>query len=255
MKFRDAKGVINFLLDSEQLGYSIDYNSPEYSAMVESLELPEEVVNLGISRIRKLITPLKDVRKSRAAKTSWKRHRHNFMAGIKRFHKSTEGKRFHRTLGNYLAIKDTAMGNLRTDRTRNEDLELLKSVNSALTHGVIELEYFEGLYENLEYEMFYEESFFKTLQSIVNKISNSEDLVPAEIDYLYRIVDESCMLQAIANHNKKSLEEVLKEFMSVNTYFQNSKYDSIDESGYYLDVYNKLKKQLASSVPSIVRTK
>lgn len=105
-----------------------------------------EITNEEFRRIR---NKRPDWRKSKDQKAAWRRNRRSIMRGIKKFHKSTEGKKFHRQLGRYAA----------TRLSRNEDLneidltvdDFLTAVSSMRTHMYIDLGYYKPVIEELEY--------------------------------------------------------------------------------------------------------
>ena len=78
--------------------------------------LDNEIASQGIEegefikKRRGLVSRLKDMQKSGKTKAQWRTGRWKIMRGIKRFHRSTEGKRFHRQLGRFLATRDTDKG-------------------------------------------------------------------------------------------------------------------------------------------------
>jgi hypothetical protein len=76
----------------------------------------------------------KNLRRSQAAKNSWKQHRREHETGIKKFHKSTAGKLMHRNLARYQQTR--AEGVLKED----DVLVLAKGLSSLCTHLIIEVE-------------------------------------------------------------------------------------------------------------------
>jgi len=80
---------------------------------------------------------VKDHIKSRSAKSAWLRNRKNYEKGIKKFHKSTAGKQFHRNLSRYNSLRNKS-----EDFEISEDdiLVLSKGVSSMQTHIIIEIQ-------------------------------------------------------------------------------------------------------------------
>lgn len=69
---------------------------------------------------RKMVEPLlKDFRRSQSSKRNWVNNRGTYNFGIRRWHRSLEGRKFHRQLGRFLATHD------RRERSSllHEDLE------------------------------------------------------------------------------------------------------------------------------------
>lgn len=50
-------------------------------------------------RMRKRLDPAAAMKRSRAAKLRWRKNRGKILRGMKKFHKSAQGKRFHKVLG------------------------------------------------------------------------------------------------------------------------------------------------------------
>jgi hypothetical protein len=127
---------------------------------------------------------LVDFERSQRQKQNWRKHRWKYLWGIRSFHSSTEGKRFHRNLARYLATRDSdsllrlyqaekekerEKGNdYRLDvRKVSENLEFLISVLSAGVHGLIEKRYYSvSIDEAVEYDLFLEELLRKVMEVI-----------------------------------------------------------------------------------------
>lgn len=90
-----------------------------------------------------------DWRKSQDQKARWRRNRRTYMTGIKKFHKSTEGKKFHRQLARYMATRLTTNESEAEIRSTVDDF--LVALSSARTHLYIDLGYYKPVLESLEY--------------------------------------------------------------------------------------------------------
>lgn len=141
----------------------------------DRLFLEEEAKKSGVSleeqflKRRKLEIGLTDWERRLNQKQNWREKRFKYLQGIRKFHRSTKGKEFHRRLGRFLATRDTSsklayyqgiqdkerfLESLRFDKV-DEYREFLISVLSALTHALIEERYFEpDLDEAVRYKMF-----------------------------------------------------------------------------------------------------
>jgi hypothetical protein len=111
------------------------------------------------------------------------------MKGIKRFHKSTKGKRFHRNLGRYLATK---MGKLIPDRLskdKEEKMEALKALSSIITHLYIEEEYFHPLSEAISFNELFNIAI-PYLRHIECCILENIELDDTDVDFLKTLVGE-----------------------------------------------------------------
>lgn len=137
--------------------------------------LEKEAEKFGLSleeqflKRRKLEIGLTDWERRLDQKQNWREKRFKYLRGIRKFHRSTRGKEFHRRLGRFLATRDTSsklayyqgevekerfFESLRFDKV-DEYREFLISVLSALTHALIEERYFEpDLNEAVGYKLF-----------------------------------------------------------------------------------------------------
>lgn len=92
---------------------------------------------------------IKDLDRSRNSKRAWRLNRRKYLKGIRKYHKSTEGKRFHRKLGRLNATRDYG--------DKYEDLnELAVGVQSLLTHMLIEESYNSTINEESSFELMHE---------------------------------------------------------------------------------------------------
>jgi len=142
-----------------------------------NMSLDEFLVKRG-----ELEVGLVDFERSQRQKQNWRRYRWKYLRGIRRFHSSTEGKRFHRNLARYLATRDSGSllklyqvekekererGNdYRLDvRKVSENLEFLIGALSAGVHGLIEKRYYNvSIDEAVEYDLFLEELLRKVVE-------------------------------------------------------------------------------------------
>ena len=81
-------------------------------------------------------------------KNNWRRNKNKFKKGIKKWHKSTKGKRFHKALGRFNALREGISSYYYND-AQKVDLSIgqvndaLLSLSSIETHLFIELQYYE----------------------------------------------------------------------------------------------------------------
>jgi len=141
------------------------------------VSLNEFLVNRG-----ELELGLVDFERSQRQKQNWRKHRWKYLRGIRSFHSSTEGKRFHRNLGRYLTTRDSDSllksyqvekekereSGYRLDiRKVSENLEFLIGAISAGVHGLIEKRYYRvSIDEEVEYDLFLEELLKKVVEVI-----------------------------------------------------------------------------------------
>lgn len=98
-------------------------------------------------RARKL-DRVKDLQRSKITKKQWRTQRNGLMKGIKRFTRSTRGKRFHRKLARWLAMKECA------DRVLI--VETLVAINSLKTHLSVDLKYSSSIDEEASFALLFE---------------------------------------------------------------------------------------------------
>ncbi len=203
----------------------------------ESYQPTDELMELFIKRRKPLVGAIKSFRKSQNTKEQWRKNRWGFMRGIKRFHASTEGKRFHRNLGRFLATRyfhPTMKSIISLDREKSDkesrhvkenkevDLnifelaEILKAINSAKTHSYIELEYFMPLLEEVDYWEFLDE-ILPDLDVIEKRLWLSEQLDDRDLEVLFRLTEKKEMIKALVESSGieyKTIEKFWDEFES-----------------------------------------
>lgn len=173
---------MKFLTDVDAQMFMVEIGEiKNLGAINKDMAPSDEMIESFISKRQGLVTKLKDHRRSQDAKAQWRANKHSMMKGIKAFHKSTEGKRFHRNLGNFLSTRFS--GNSR-DRKVAEMCEFLKSLSSAKTHMLIELTYYHSIEEQVELESLvfqYAQPYFKNIE---DKVIAGEALSEDEEEFL-----------------------------------------------------------------------
>lgn len=145
---------------------------------LSNLPLEEYVLNR-----RKIEVGLADRKRSKIAKDNWKQNRREILKGIQKFHKSTDGKKFHRQLSRFLisAPKDKlvyAWDKERDAIKKERDasslestldmIEVLIPLSSAFTHALIETYYYSSLDESVCYNLFLDQ-FIAELNQILSE--------------------------------------------------------------------------------------
>jgi hypothetical protein len=168
-------------------------------------ELKEASINEFdfIKRRRQIIKSLKDRKKSKETKKSWKVNRFKFMKGIKRFHKSTQGKRFHKDLGRFLATRDFS------SLAYRECQEAVVPITSCLTHAYYELEWYMSVDEGVDYNLFLDELYDEVL-SILGKLKEYKPNTEEHFEFLLRVCETSALIKSFADKYNKSEGEVEK---------------------------------------------
>ena len=98
----------------------------------------------------------KDHKASRNMKNQWRRNKNSMQKGIKKWNKSTAGKRFHRALGRFNALRESASGSTAfynndmapglnyVKLTMTQVNDALLGLSSIETHLYLELQYYEA---------------------------------------------------------------------------------------------------------------
>lgn len=186
-----------------------DMDKALYEAELKALDIDEITF---IKRRRGIVKRLKgnklrpDFRKSQDTKQQWRKLRTIMMKGIKRFHNSTKGKRFHRQLGTFLAGRNLE------DYSKDELKELVVPVSSVLTHTYLEFDYYFDIKEHVDYELF-ADAVCQRVLGIIQCIDNGEELCEDFKDFLYEVVETSALVKSFADKTGKSPEEVERLFI------------------------------------------
>jgi len=116
------------------------------------LGLNEAEVRKRLQIVKKSDIRAKDRSKQRSMKNSWRRNKHHIQKGIKKWHKSTAGKRFHRALGRFNALRETVSyynqeltpGLNYVELSMEQVNDALLGLSSIETHLYLELQYYEA---------------------------------------------------------------------------------------------------------------
>jgi hypothetical protein len=178
--------------------------------MDESLEIPEELYEDFVKRRKKLVFGLKDFRRSQNAKAMWRKHRYKILKGIKHWHKSTAGKRFHRNLGRFLAT--------RIFRKKNESFdkyETLKAVCSLRTHMYVDGEYFRSLDEQIDYENLIEYAQPLLIDTEIKLLEDrSGEITEDEVELLFRLVNLNPIYEQLSDFVGENIDTLRVRFES-----------------------------------------
>lgn len=214
MKFREDQDKIIFLVECDQpVPSSLD---------LTSWEPTEEMKSLFIKKRAEIIPRMKSFRRSQATKAQWRRDRYKLMQGIGDFHRSTAGKRFHRSMGRFLALRDFGDMSLFRRDTRDDDEALmlkpvhlssedrgsfLKALSSIRTHLFIESEYYMPLSQQVAFDFLLEEvvdAFSRLERSIIY----FEEMNSDDIDLLVRMVNQEDLIASLVAESSRVKEEV-----------------------------------------------
>jgi len=124
-------------------------------------EVQYNILGLNEVEVRKrigfvTIKKSKDQASSRNMKNQWRRNRTKMTKGIKKWNKSTAGKRFHRALGRFNALRESTSGSTAyynqdlisgmnyVDLSMTQVNDALLGLSSIETHLYLELQYYEA---------------------------------------------------------------------------------------------------------------
>ena len=197
MKFQNNEDKKMFLVELGKVALLESVN--------DSWEPSPELLELYISKRKELIPGLRNFRRSQASKGAWRSNRYNFVKGIRRFHKSTKGKRMHRALGDFLATREAFL-----EKEHHFDhgiYEVLKSISSLKTHAFIELEYYQPVDEYLEFTELLEELIPMIARVDSSFLKGTLQIGEEDLELLHRMVDIDSLIESYANHYQKSIDE------------------------------------------------
>lgn len=212
-----------------------------YNAEVQASGMNEfEFIRKRQDRVK----TLKDFRKSQTQKANWRHNRFGMMKGIKAFHKSIAGKKFHRKMGNFLATRD--FSGLRY----NETLELIPLISSMLTHTFLELDYWKNLDDQIEYSIFADE-VFNECREVLNMIhafgltSKDNELCVLEnyYDFFLRLCEANALIISFAKKFGKSEDEVERLWNDTQAKVKKQYDKTENDPGFFALLVGDLKKK------------
>lgn len=194
---------MKFRTESDKQLFKIEMRLPMDLDVGEGFPSSEHLDEFIKSR-RSLVPKLKDFRKSQNTKSQWRKDRYKLMSGIKKFHKSTKGKKMHRQIGRFISTRESFndLGDL------YEVADFLKALSALKTHALIELDYYIPVDEYVNYSIFVEE-----LIPTMNRVEKSILSFDAKLDeddweFLLRVVESEDVIKSLADHSGKTEAEV-----------------------------------------------
>lgn len=226
----------------------------------EKDQMQFKLMGLNENSIKKRLT-LADKRKkpkdhsaSRDAKNNWRRNKNSIKKGMNKWHKSTDGKRFHRALGRFNSLREKVAISQYYDNQKVELVGIgydkitdgLLSLSSIETHLLLELQYYEPDFEALQEYLFIVEMFMNDVYSIKSKLLNSYmtgnidsdlyvdmvEIIQLFLDpksYLYIKRDERGLSNDINSDDNDELETQLEKLDSLDRLNIKELYDSLDK--------------------------
>ena len=232
---------LKFLTAVDAKMFCIEVGEYELAESVDESFVPSrELLELLIQKRKKTIG-LKDFRKSQNTKEQWRKDRFRMMKGIKSFHDSTKGKRFHRALGRFLATRDFSSGMFKRNEgvsDVSEVCEVLKALSSAKTHSYLRLEYYMPQQEYLDYLGFFEE-FIPTVQRMETELMRAGGTITEEdLEFMIRVTERTQVIKELSKFHSV-------DFAQVKALFEDEeKGKDLDEDGVYTEILNNVKTRI-----------
>lgn len=239
MKFNKDLDAQTFLLEIKEFT-KLDEANKSY--------IPTDEEMKSFLKVRTpLVKKLKNYRKSANSKSMWRENRGKMMKGIKAFHKSVDGKRFHRRLGRFLTTRIT-----RTKSNNESDNHFqmlltkqgyLKGLNAAKQHLLVELEYFHQLQEQVELEEFIIEYAFPYFKTIEDKMITEEDLSDDEMIFLFDLIETNAIIKSFAEKTGQTFAQIEKVWNSISNALMKDGMKEDDEK-FFPILVSQLKKSI-----------
>ena len=241
MKFNELLDVQIFLSEIQ------DFEALKDKSVTDKFQPTDEQLKSFLKSRTPLVKKMKDHRKSADQKANWRENRYKMMKGIKAFHKSVEGKRFHKRLGRFISTRLT-----RTKETTNESFSTLMAkqsyllgLNSAKQHLFVELEYFHQLEAHVELEELIIDYALPLFSRIEEKIVNDRELDDNELTFLFDITEGEELIRALSNKTGKGFAETEKLWNNIKTGLMDKGINE-EDSKFYPSLVTALKKALGS---------
>jgi len=185
--------MLKFKSEEDKVQFLIEANKPE---LIHQNLTDEQILELwqNIIKRRSLLKKrLKDKKRSQIQKQNWKKYRAKYLLAIRNWHRSIDGKRFHRNLGRFLATR--LLRSESSILSPVERYEFLKLLSSLKTHWYIEGVYYKSLTEEIEYELFVEE-VIPLIEDIEKKVLTQGKLDKEDYEFLLDILT-GCQYETI----------------------------------------------------------
>jgi hypothetical protein len=214
-------------IEDDRLSFLADVGRIDLFESTEPLD--DELFEIFIKRRRPLVRRLVGFRQKQLTQSSWRKNRWKFLTGIHKWHRSVQGKRFHRALGRFLAtriIRPKLLTTLGTHfekqkKERYESLDILqdqalKAISSIRTHLYIDLGYYQSLEEEADLFQLLEHAI-PLLNAVELKLfENSEaELTEDEHELLLRLLDEREFFKSVADTLEVDCDNVISTYNAV----------------------------------------
>ena len=184
MKFSDVESAKLFLVEVGKFD--------QVSSVGANYTPDQGTIEAFIKGRESIVPKMKSFARSQASKDSWRKNRYKYMKGIRGFHKSTDGKKFHRALGRHLATRLT--GKNHGYASHAEKFEALKGISSLRTHLYIDTTYYRPLADQVMYDLYLDEAVMATINEEKRVFSDSTEFDERDVDILIRSVEPRALI-------------------------------------------------------------
>lgn len=204
LKFKNPDDRIRLLVEINRLD------------LLDSDSIPEEVLDEFIKKRKLQVNSIKDFSRKQDAKAAWRKNRWGYLKGIKKFHRSIEGKRHHRALGRFLATR--LFEPSRSESTPLNTNEALKAVASLKTRFYIESGYYRSLTEDVDFQEL-KDYCLPVLMRVEQKMAEDQvkNLTQDELELLCRLEDPDELTAAVKSQIGESALEAWMSTMAQHT--------------------------------------
>jgi hypothetical protein len=216
MRFETKEDAAMFLLECDR---------PDLAATAgKDFSPDEELVELFIQRRKNVVRHLKDFRRQQNTKQQWRHNRYEMMKGIKTFHRSTRGKKFHRALGRFLSTRiPLSGGSLLAVRDLGESYlrelgEVFKALSSYKTHAWIQIDNYMSVSETADYELFLEEACAAVAHVEAELMKPEPVLEAGKLDFLLATLNHKCVFDALSDDDAgfEALQEAFDKTLELH---------------------------------------
>jgi len=147
------------------------------------LEVGEKDTPTFLKSRKSLVKKLVNFRKSQRSKQAWQGNRFKYMKGIRKFHRSIQGKRFHRQLSRFML---TRLG--RNEQAPENRAAALTAISSLRTHLYLEKQYYSSVNEQADFDVLYEYAVPMLIRA-EKKLFSYKDLDEDELELMLRLIN------------------------------------------------------------------
>lgn len=202
MKFLDTHELNLFFVESGRIS---KINKEDFTTYEPEVELLEGIFIKRQERKKSL----GDFRKSQDTEGQWRGMKYKMLRGIRRFHRSTEGKRQHRAMARFLATREFRPtlkdGSILSMKERSELITDMD--NYILSLNEFQNNYFHPIDDHFDLVV------IKTLlsdicESIVSCLISTQELTANQAEIIESLVEAGNIVNYLSDSLNKSTDEV-----------------------------------------------